>query len=92
MFAILGIVAGISAGPIMSLPSKVLSAESRAVGMGIFFTVFYVISPVTPLAAGILARAAGTARATFDLGAAMLVACCAALWLFSRLARGGPSD
>ena len=87
MFAILGIVGGISAGPIMTLPSSVLQIETRAVGMGIFFTLYYVVALLTPLVGGYLASATGSASITFDFGALMLLACCLALIPFHRLAR-----
>lgn len=87
MFVLLGLVGGLSAGPIMSLPSVVLQIETRAVGMGIFFTMFYISVVLAPLIGGYLADAIGTTSVTFDIGAGMLIACCAALWLFERLAK-----
>lgn len=87
MFVLLGLVGGLSAGPIMSLPSAVLQVETRAVGMGIFFTLFYISVVLGPLVGGRLAEAVGSTSVTFDFGAAMLVACCAALWFFERLAK-----
>jgi MFS family permease len=87
MFILLGLVGGLSAGPIMSLPSAVLQVETRAVGMGIFFTLFYISVVLGPLVGGRLAEAVGGTGVTFDLGAAMLIACCAALWFFERLAK-----
>lgn len=87
MFVVLGLAAGLSAGPIMSLPSAVLQVETRAVGMGIFFTMFYLSVVLAPLIGGHVADALGSARVTFDIGAGMLLACCAALWFFERLAK-----
>lgn len=87
MFVLLGLVGGLSAGPIMSLPSAVLQVETRAVGMGIFFTMFYLSVVLGPLVGGRLAEAVGSTSVTFDLGAGMLIACCAALWFFERLAK-----
>ena len=84
-FAVLGLVSGLSAGPIMSLPSKMLSPETRAVGMGIFYTLFYLSVVLAPWIAGNIASLAGGARVTFDIGAIMLVACCAIYWIFRKL-------
>ncbi len=70
----------------MSLPVRVLPPETRAVGMGLFFTLFYVFVVLAPWVAGHLANAAGTARVTFDFGALMLVACCALALAFGRAA------
>jgi MFS family permease len=85
-FIALGLVSGIAAGPIMSLPVRVLPPETRAVGMGLFFTLFYVFVVLAPWAAGYLANAAGTARITFDFGAIMLIACCALTIAFGKAA------
>lgn len=87
MFALLGLVGGLAAGPIMSLPSAVLRVETRAVGMGIFFTLFYIATVLAPLAGGHLANAVGRTSVTFDMGAVLLILCCVALWLFERLAK-----
>ncbi len=87
MFVMLGLVGGLAAGPIMSLPSAVLHIENRAVGMGLFFTMFYLITVLAPWVGSYLAAAIGRTSITFDMGAIMLIACCAALWLFERLAK-----
>ena len=71
----LGLVGGISAGPIMSLPAKVLAPAERAVGMGLYLTLFYVFVVAAPVIAGSLAARTGSAQAAFDLGALMLVLC-----------------
>ncbi|MBN9278977.1 MAG: MFS transporter [Hyphomicrobium sp.] len=85
-FVMLGLVSGLPAGPIMSLPSRVLAASTRATGMGLYFSMFYVTVVLAPILAGRLAEFAGTARATFDLGVAMLLGCMALVWCFDRLA------
>lgn len=87
VFGILGLVGGISAGPIMSLPSSVLQPQTRAIGMGIFFTMFYLATVLAPLIGGQLAKLTGSTGVTFDMGAAMLVISCFALLVFARLAR-----
>jgi MFS family permease len=84
-FVALGFVSGISAGAMMSLPARVLTADTRAVGMGIFYTLFYLLVVLAPWVAGLIANAAGTSSATFDVGAGMLVLCCALAWIFQRL-------
>jgi MFS family permease len=86
-FVVLGLVSGFPVGVIMSLPARVLSPSTRAGGMGIFFAVFYCFIVAAPWVGGWLTGWAGSARVTFDLGAAMLIAGCAALWLFEILAR-----
>jgi hypothetical protein len=84
-FVALGLVGGLSAGPIMSLPARVLTPPVRAVGMGIHFTLFYVFVVAAPIVAGILSTRVGTAGTAFDLGAFMLALCFPAYWAFERL-------
>jgi hypothetical protein len=86
VFAALGLVAGLSVGPIMSLPARVLIPQVRAVGMGIYFSLFYAFVVLAPIIAGNLSSRAGTAAIAFDLGAFMLAACFPAYWAFSRFA------
>ena len=85
-FIALGLVGGLSAGPIMSLPARVLTPPVRAVGMGIHFTLFYAFVVAAPVIAGVLSTQIGTARAAFDFGAVMLALCFPAYWFFNRLA------
>ena len=85
-FIALGLVSGIAAGPIMSLPVRILPPETRAVGMGMFFALFYVFVVLAPWVAGHLASAAHTARIAFDFGAAMLIACCVLTISYRRVA------
>lgn len=85
-FILLGMLSGLPAGPIMSLPARVLTPRTRANGMGIFHILYYIIAVAAPWIAGIIASFAGTARATFDFGAALLIAACAAAGLFRWLA------
>jgi MFS family permease len=86
VFVALGFVAGLSVGPIMSLPARILDPQVRAVGMGIYFSLFYAFVVVAPIIAGNLSSRAGTAGIAFDLGAFMLAACFPAYWAFRRFA------
>jgi MFS family permease len=91
-FVVMGLVSGLSAGPIMSLPNRVLAPEARAVGMGVFYTLFYLVVVVGAWVGGVAASLAGTAQVTFDLGAVMLGACCVAYWVFEKLAARAASQ
>jgi MFS family permease len=84
-FVVLGLVGGLSAGPIMALPTRVLEPRARAAGMGLYFLLFYVMVVAGPIVAGRLAEQAGTSRITFDFGAAMLVVCFVLYGLYVRL-------
>jgi MFS family permease len=90
ILVVLGIVSGQPAGPIMSLPSRVLEPATRALGMGLFYTVYYVPMVVGPVIAGAAAKSTGHAAAAFDFGAIMLVICPVLLWAFNRIAEAGP--
>ncbi|MEE8454774.1 MAG: MFS transporter [Limibaculum sp.] len=82
-----GIVAGPPAGAIMSLPARVLAPETRALGMGIFYTLFYAFVVIAPLIAGALLDWTGWDGAAMDLGAAMMLLGIGLLALFERVAR-----
>jgi MFS family permease len=70
--AVGGFVSGLGAGSIMTLPSEVLAPEARAFGMGVFFTVYYILMMIAPAVAGRVAEQSGDIWVTFLLGAALL--------------------
>jgi len=82
---LIGLVGGFPAGPIMSLASRVLAPETRAIGMGVFYTLFYAAMMLGPAVAGRLAKSAGTAAVALDLGALTVLACPPLMWLFERI-------
>jgi predicted MFS family arabinose efflux permease len=69
-----GVFVGPLSGAILSLPPKVLAPRDRAVGFGVFFTCFYALMAVGPLAAGYLQDVWGSPAAALVAGAALLVA------------------
>ena len=71
----LGLICGLPAGPIMSLPARVLQPATRAIGMGMFYTVYYVAMMLGPVLGGACAKWTGSAGAAFDFGAAVILAC-----------------
>ncbi len=83
----LGVVGGLPAGSVMALPPRVLAPSTRAIGMGIFYTVYYAAMMLGPVIGGACAKWTGSAAAAFDFGAAVLVACPLLLWGFDRIAR-----
>jgi MFS family permease len=82
----IGLISGLPAGPMMSLPARVLQPANRAVGMGLFYTLYYAAMMLGPVVGGAWAKSAGGAGAAFDFGAAVPVACPLLLWLFNRIA------
>ena len=85
ILVLIGLVGGFPAGPIMSLASRVLAPETRAIGMGVFYTLFYAAMMLGPAIAGRLAKSAGTAAVALDLGALTVLACPPLMWLFERI-------
>ncbi len=83
---VLGLISGLPAGPMMSLPARVLAPATRAVGMGLFYTVYYATMMLGPVLGGACAKWAGSAGAAFDFGAAMVLACPLILLGFNRIA------
>lgn len=85
ILVLIGLIGGHPAGPIMSLAARVLAPETRAIGMGVFYTLFYAAMMLGPAIAGRLAKSAGTAAAALDLGALTVLACPPLMWLFERI-------
>ncbi|HEV7601747.1 MAG TPA: MFS transporter [Bradyrhizobium sp.] len=83
IFAAIGLIGGIPAGVIMKLPARVLLAEQRAIGMGIFYTISYGGLVLGTAIGGELADRWDTSSAAFDF-AAVLVAACPLLLLAVR--------
>jgi MFS family permease len=81
----LGLVCGLPAGSIMSLPARVLTPATRGIGIGLFFTVFYAGMMLGPVLGGACAKWAGSAGAALDFGAAMILLCPIVLWGFNRI-------
>ncbi len=73
LFAI-GAVLGLPSGLIVALPARVLRPEQRAVGMGIFYSVFYGGLGLLPPFAGWVRDVTGAAQAPFMVAAAVNLA------------------
>lgn len=72
VIALVGIAAGFCVGPIMKLPAQILHADTRATGMGVFYTLYYVCFAVMPWISGNVITAYGIDR-VFDFGALVAV-------------------
>ena len=86
----IGAISALPAGPIMSLPARVLQPRTRAIGMGIFFTVFYAVMMLGPAIGGAIAKWTGSAAAALDFGTAALLACPVLLWGYHRIVAPRP--
>ena len=69
-----GIAVGPLSGAILSLPSRVLGPQQRAVGLGVFYTCFYVLMAVGPLVVGHLQDVWGSPAVGLVAGAVLLAA------------------
>jgi MFS family permease len=79
--AIAGLVGGLAAGLLVSLPTEILRAEIRAQGMGVFYTVYYAGTALYPPIAGWLADSSGRASAPIWFAAGSVLACVPAIAL-----------
>jgi predicted MFS family arabinose efflux permease len=82
---VFGVAVGPMSGAILSLPSRVLASHQRAVGLGVFYTCFYVLMAVGPFAAGRLQDIWGTPSAALIAGAVLLAAIAPLLLIFVAL-------
>ena len=70
--------------------NRVLQPATRAIGMGMFYTLYYGAMMLGPVIAGAAAKWTGSAGAALDFGAAVLVACPLLLLVFNRAATPRP--
>jgi MFS family permease len=84
----LGLLSGLAVGSILSLPTRALKPETRAIGMGVFASVSSLGLVLGPALGGKYATWAGSAGAAFDFGAAALLICPVILWVFHRFLSG----
>ena len=73
-----GLVGGLPAGVLISLPGEILRAQSRATGMGVFYTVFYVGMAIAPPVAGAIAVYTESGAAPIWLAVACAATCAGA--------------
>ena len=77
-----GLAAGIPASAFVTLPSEFLRPQSRAAGMGVFYSVYYVGCAILPAIAGAAFDATGKATSTLWLAALAALASVAAYGAF----------
>ncbi len=80
-----GLVGMAPAGVIMALAGEAMRTEVRALGMGIFFTVYYAVMTVAPPIAGRLFDQTGTAVAPIILAAVLFAAVVPASMIFRHI-------
>ena len=85
LFAAIGIIFGPAGGLIMALPAQVLRKENRAIGMGIFFTIYYAGMGIFPAIAGYMREVTGNPVAPLVLAATAILLAILALTAFRAL-------
>ena len=85
IFVVVGLIFGLAAGPIVSMPAQILKPESRAFGSGVYYSIYYALMMVAPTVAGMIAERVGSTGSAFILGSLMLVAGMLALGGFRRV-------
>ena len=73
MLLLIGLVGGLPVAIILSLPAEVLRPASRGLGMGLFYTCFYVGMTGLPPVAGWLRDFSGSAAIPHYLGSAFML-------------------
>jgi len=72
LFVLIALGIGLPPGLIMALPAQALRPENRSIGMGIYYTFYYVGMALLPTLAGFVRDAAGTPAATALFASAMM--------------------
>jgi predicted MFS family arabinose efflux permease len=73
VFAVAALIIGLPAGPIMAMPAQALRAESRAPGMGVFYTCYYAAMALLPGLAGMARDLTGSPAAPVLFAAVMMM-------------------
>jgi MFS family permease len=87
MLSLFGLIAGPAGGIIAALPARAIAPRSRHLGLGLFFTLYYVGMALLPGVAGWLSDATRVDTAPLAFGAGLLLLAAALVGLFRRLER-----
>jgi MFS family permease len=88
-FCLVGLAVGAPPGGLMALLPRTLAPERLATGLGVFYTVFYVMIALTQPAAGLLRDLVGDPAAPIVFAAAVMAATVVGLAVFRRLSPPG---
>ncbi|HEU4371025.1 MAG TPA: MFS transporter [Methylomirabilota bacterium] len=84
-FCLVGLAVGAPPGPLMALLPRALAPERLATGLGVFYTMFYVMMALTQPAAGLVRDLAGDPAAPIVFAAAVMAMTVIGLAVFRRL-------
>ncbi len=82
MFVLFGLIAWTPAGPIVALPVAHLSTENRGIGMGVFFSYYYLGIGLFPALAGWIRDITGSPGAPITFAGALFIGALVFLGLF----------
>ena len=82
-----GLLGGLPASAFVSLPSEFLRPESRAAGVGVFYTIYYAGCAIVPTVAGYAYDVVGGAHATLWVAAGLAMLCVPALIAYRSMLR-----
>lgn len=85
MLTIIGLVVGPAAGIVMALPARVLRPEIRSLGMGVYYTWYYIGMAVLPGIAGWSRDLSGIAAAPLMFASLLVILAIACAVSFQRL-------
>jgi MFS family permease len=91
-FCLLGLTIGTPPGPVMSLLPKTVAPERLAPAFGVYYAVFYVMTAVTQLGAGLVRDLTGSPAAPIRVAALVMASTALGLALFRLLERVGAAD
>ena len=83
-----GLLGGIPAAALVSVPGEFLRPESRSAGMGVFYTIYYAGCAVLPTLAGALYDSSG-GKAALWMATGLALTAALTLGLFRRAMRNG---
>ncbi|MBV8754876.1 MAG: MFS transporter [Hyphomicrobiales bacterium] len=89
VFAVAALLIGLPAGPLMAMPAQALRAESRAPGMGVFYTCYYAAMALLPGLAGMARDVTGNPAAPVLFAATMMLLTLICVVSFAAVMRGG---
>ena len=90
IFILLGIVAGVPAGALMSLSAEAVRPENRGPGLGIFYTWYYVGMSVAPVVAGWLRDWSGSTQVPVLFAAVLMASPVLCVWVLRMLQSNWP--
>ena len=82
MFALFGLIAWTPAGPIVALPVAHLTSENRGIGMGVFFSYYYLGIGLFPTLAGWIRDTTGSPGAPITFAGTLFIGALVFLGLF----------